>query len=194
MEKRDFKEFLRLMAVLQETFTPEKPVSEQKAEIYFNAFADLSVEQFRDASSKIIQTKKFPTFPLPSELREALYGNTEDVALLAFEVFRRGGEECGDWASAVFDDPLIHATVQHLGGWSAVCTKTKDEWVWMKKDFVAIYQVFLRNGVDVEKIPKVLFCSYDAQSMANGFKDPSLKIFGDKRKAIEWSQQEVEDK
>ena len=58
MNPQDKRKFGECMACLQEVFTPGKPVSEERAKIYFEAFKDWSIEQFQQACTNVLQTKK----------------------------------------------------------------------------------------------------------------------------------------
>ena len=64
MEKKNYKEFVKLMTVLGETF--DKPASEAKIEIYFQSFQDWNIEQFSKACTKILQTKTISNFENPN--------------------------------------------------------------------------------------------------------------------------------
>jgi len=126
----NIKDFAKAMAGLQEVFTPEKPLSKEKVEIYYQIFKKWTIEEFNNACFSLLKTKKISTFPLPAEIEEAKQGVLDDntKAVLAYDKFTRGKARTGIYESVVFDDKNIHAVVQSMGGWHDVCLITEDEW------------------------------------------------------------------
>lgn len=84
MNHNDLKRFSILIAVLQETFIPNKPLSKERIQIYFDFLSDLSITQIEGAVSYIIKNKIIPTFPTIGEIRTATLGSMEHKAVKAW--------------------------------------------------------------------------------------------------------------
>ncbi len=158
MEKKDYKEFASCMAGLQDIFTPEKPVSKNKIEVYFEIFCNWnwSIAQFKEACLKITQEKKIACFPLPAELKETLYGNSEVRAIQAIKKLEDAVDHYGYYYSMVFDDPIIHAVVDRMGGWEWMTTQTYEEWKWIRKDFTKLYTQLSSLNINMIDAPQRL--------------------------------------
>lgn len=84
MDYNDLKRFSILIAVLQEIFIPNKPLSKERIQIYFDFLSDLSITQIEGAVSYIIKNKIIPTFPTIGEIRTATLGSMEHRAVKAW--------------------------------------------------------------------------------------------------------------
>ena len=94
----------------------------------------------------------------------------------------------GVYSSLIFDDPVIHAVIDNLGGWIAYCNQPEDNVKWYRKDFEQRYQNFA---------PLVAAGIFKTSTMLGGLYaiDPQsserarLPVFvGDKQKALAWME------
>ncbi len=73
---------------------------------------------------KIARANKF--LPAISEIREQVLGISEEdsnaKALLAWNTVIQGIRDAGYIRSVKFSDPVIHNTIQSLGGWIRLCS------------------------------------------------------------------------
>jgi len=122
MTNKDTQKFRELMATLQEVFTPEKPISKAKMEIYFQTLEGYQIEDISTAVSKVVRTKEYPTFPLPVDIIKAMT-EPEDIEGKALEAWNQANkalsymcinERCGDDVSR---HPLTEAVVSAFGSW-----------------------------------------------------------------------------
>lgn len=121
MTDTDRPAFARGLYALGETFN--EPVSEMRAEAYFDALADLPIDAVLAAMRQAIQTGRF--FPRPVEIREGIQGSTEDRAEMAWGatlslVRRYGSWHCPqmcDWP----DEATRRAAYELFGGWQRLC-------------------------------------------------------------------------
>lgn len=194
MTQNDFLQFGELMAVLGEAFSKEP--SAYKIEIYFRALKDLSIEEIKTAVDNIIKTRTITgTFPLVSEIREAVNGNIDDKAVIAISKIEDAIRSIGAYSNVVFDDPLIHAVIVRYGGWVKLCEVTSDEWKFLRKDLEKHYKALARtysNSNHLPEVPSVLIgihggASNEEQLKAIGRSVP-VSYVGDHRKAVEWSR------
>lgn len=145
MENSDFMAFVECMAGLQEVFTPDKPVSERKAEIYFEIFKGWDIQKFKEACSKITITKRISTFPLPAEIKEVLEGTIVDSSIEAFNVFIEGKARTGIYESVEFEDKTIHDVIVAFGGWESICLIPEDQWQFRRKEWLDLYRIMKNN-------------------------------------------------
>lgn len=180
MTDKDEKRFAYCMAALSEAFSQE--ASEAKIDIYFKALSDLDIEDIERAAWQIINTRGTSTFPKVAELRQAIFPDIEDNATLAYDKFTKGKAATGAYDTVIFDDPIIHAVIQSMGSWEAVCMVTEDEWRFKRKEFMDLYRAFSKNPP--QQIPARLIGIHEHQNSISGFNKqiPEPVLIGDKTK------------
>jgi len=133
------------MNAMKEEFTPKDEVSDMKMEINFKALSDLTIEQLERATWELINTRKTASFPKVAEIRDAAIGSVEDKAILAYDAFTKGKGATGIYRSVCFEDKMIHAVVEAMGGWTDVCQITEDEWKFRRREFLDLYKAMSRH-------------------------------------------------
>ncbi|WP_394064516.1 DUF6475 domain-containing protein [Alcaligenes sp. WGS1538] len=78
--------------------------------------------------------------PKPSDIVRLLQGSTQDSALAAWAKVDRVMRTVGSYRSVLFDDPIILAVVQDMGGWVALGMKTEAEWPFVAREFENRYR------------------------------------------------------
>ncbi len=129
--------------------------------------------------------KTHDRMPKISNIIEIMKGSGEDRALAALMKVEKAMDEHGAYATVVFDDPVIHATIQSLGGWVKACRQTEYEFTWWKKEFRERYQHFEQYGPSPE-VPVRLAGIFDQVNLPLGEKPRKPEIIGDYEKAIGW--------
>lgn len=101
----------------------------------------VSDEALDEAATKVLSGSEF--MPPPGRLRQlALTGGVsfEGRADIAWHEFDRAVASHGGDHTVTFDDGLINATVNLLGGWILCCEKSGDDYfVWLQKQFKEVY-------------------------------------------------------
>jgi len=145
MTPQDKTEFSTVIAALCETFCKE--ASEATHIGYWWALQDLELVDVKRAAIRAMRESRF--MPAASELRElAGVARPTDRALLAWAAVEKAAS-LGSYKSVDFDDPLINAAIRSMGGWPAILEKTQPDFdTWVRKDFLAAYQGFMRAGAD----------------------------------------------
>ena len=192
MEQTDTKQFAQCMAALGESFSQE--ASKLKHDIYFKALSEFPIEAVERATWHIIRTRVTSTFPKVAELREAIQGKAEDLAQLALEKVEKAVRHIGGYSSVVFDDPIIHRTVESFdGGWVGICDMRVDDWKWSRKDFIKIYEAVARSG-QIGKVIAVLPGRHELSNTANcqGNKFSQIVYVGKKELCLEWQKKYTE--
>lgn len=151
-----------------------KPRPAPLCAIYVEHLRDLDDEQIKRATSRAISELKW--FPKVAELRAlaGVRGQVEpspaDRALVAWSFVTHAVERHGGWNTVVFDDPIIHAVINNLGGWQAFCrrSETEDLDTFARAAFLKAYEAFTRTGVGEEQSQPTLG-EKDQQNLTNGF-------------------------
>jgi len=151
MRDGDRLAFAKGLYALGEAFN--EPVSELRAEAYFDALADLPVRAVLDAMRTAIRDGRF--FPRPVEIREYVEGRPEDRAELAWTALLRLVRRYG-WpgidgkgkAPNFPDEATRGAALELYGGWSALCARLPSEgpeFLGAAKQFKAAYLAYSRR-------------------------------------------------
>lgn len=123
--------------------------------------------------------------PTPVEILKILRGSEEDLALAALIKVEKAMSRHGSYATVVFDDPIIHAVIDELGGWIKCCHVTEKELTWWEKDFRERYRHHLRRGIPLDVSPKLLGI-LDETNLPHGETPQKPVVIGDYEKAIGW--------
>jgi len=146
MEPENQEKFAFLMLALAEVFDSGNVPSPAKTEIYFKALDSYCVDSIAQAVHEIIKTRVYATFPKPAEIIQAIEGDRNEKAVLAWEKFDRAVRQIGPYQSVQFDDPVIHSIVKFLGGWEKICDVPGNEWKWKQKEFERLYTIMAKRG------------------------------------------------
>lgn len=181
LDKGKFKEG---MSVLCEMFSREP--SKFLLQGYYMVLQSLTEEQFERAIENILADRKYNKLPLPAEIKEMVLGKAEDKAIMALDKLEKGMARIGKYNSAVFDDPLIHAVVETMGGWIKLCSMEWEEWKFARKDFERIYKAYMAN-FDRINIPTRLIGISEHQNDFNCLDvKTQVEYAGDKQQALAW--------
>lgn len=187
MQSDDKRVFAAELALTAEVFGEQ--LSPTRIEAYFLALAEFDVDAVRAALRQSVKVSRF--FPKPAEIREVIEGGgLEDKAVLAWSRFLRAVERVGTYQSVDFGDPVLHATVQAMGGWLEqwrLERMDERELGYKRAEFVRLYAALSKRGPTLDA-PKRLIGQAEASNVARGFlgRDPVLQLTagGDAVKAL----------
>ena len=145
MVGQDRKKFATIMATLAELFDNGKDVSETKMELYWACLEEYTIEAVQRAVTTIIKGRIYPGLPKPAEIREAINGLDEDVALKAWILVKHAMVHVGSYQSLRFIDPVVHSVVNLMGGWIKLCDTPSSELTWKQKEFERLYRVMSKQ-------------------------------------------------
>lgn len=142
MTNDDKPAFARMMALLQEVFVPDKPISKEKVRLYFELLSSHAIDDVCKAAEKIIKTKRYATFPLPAEFSEALGEGTDEGKL---EIRALAAWECAcsrfDFRQCGADDPLLNEAIRiTFGGWERFGQTNPDREAIDRKHFLECFK------------------------------------------------------
>jgi hypothetical protein len=172
--------FAGLMNGLGEAFN--EPVSNARARIYFEALEDLPIDALRVAVLAHVRSGKF--FPRAAELRDAVLGNVEDQAEIAWQHVLREVRRVGWTGVPSWPDEATKAAALGLfgGRWRQLCEylpAAGPELLGFRKQFVASYGAAARQAAALALPPsreeaKAVLGDLKAQLTKRGLKTGKL--------------------
>lgn len=139
--------------------------------VWWDACKPFDLEQVRKAiSSHAMHPEKGQFCPKPADLVRELAGTHTDRALMAWGRVSRAMSEVGAYASVDFGDPVIHATVRELGGWSMICRVPNDEQQFLQKRFCDFFRTYTTRGA--ADAPLALQGDHDTGNAAKALESP----------------------
>ena len=158
-------------------------LSEPVLKFWIKSLAKFSFEDIMAAFENWMMTND--RMPKISNIVEILKGSGEDRALAALMKVEKAMDDHGAYATVVFDDPVIHATIRSLGGWIKACRLPEYEFTWWSKDFRERYEHYDRYGLPPD-LPVRLPGIFDQTNPALGEESQKPVVIGDYEKAIGW--------
>ncbi len=154
MNPDDFDKFGIFMSILQETFSPDKPISKERTKIYFEILADIPIENIELGVKELMKIKRYPTFPLPREIRKAAgFDDEDDLDTKALRAFREACDFVYSYshfdkeASSRHNDPIVEETIRLcFGGWEHFQDTDPKNETWDRKNFVEVYKNLALQG------------------------------------------------
>jgi hypothetical protein len=187
MTKEEFKDLVEILDFLASGLDNAE-MTPVKYKFYFAALSDLSIDEIKTAANVIARNATF--FPKPVDFRNALEGNIEDRATQAW---LKALNAQNKYDSVCFDDPVIHSTIEAMGGWIRFCSMEgyTDE-KWQMTDFIKIYKSVASRPEHPAKLQGVL----EIENSDRGYIDyiPDVKLIGDQEKARLLLEGHQEDK
>lgn len=165
MTKQDMPVFTEILDFLAEGLGTD--MTAVKYRFYFAALSDLSLEDIKLAANQIARTATF--FPKPVDFRNALAGDVDTKAVMAWEKVMKAKSSVGSYGSVEFDDPVIHSVISMMGGWVAVCRMEEfDSEKWQRIEFEKSYKALSKTNM---QHPEYLLGASDTDNKAKGYAD-----------------------
>lgn len=139
--------------------------------VWWEACKGYTLEQVRKAlTAHAMHPERGGFAPRPSDFVRELSGTFTDRALIAWARVSRAMSEVGSYATVDFGDPIIHATVRELGGWTAICRVPNDEQQFLQKRFCDFFRTYTTRGVT--EAPLALQGDHDTSNAAKALESP----------------------
>lgn len=163
-----------------------KDVSKFALSVWWQACERFAFEQVSKALTRHAMDPERGQFaPKPADLVRMLAGTATDRAQIAWGKACEAMQRVGAYTDVVFDDPVIHAVIDDLGGWPKICRGELAELSYLQHRFTESYRAYAgREGVEY---PRRLIgdrASDDAYLM-RGLPPPKPALIGDLVKARE---------
>jgi hypothetical protein len=175
----DFKKFASLLAGLGEMY--DKEITPMMADMYWDALKEFDYEAVSKAAQLHMKNPEGGQFfPKVADLVRHLSGNNTDKGMQAWSRVEKAVRTVGPYMSVAFDDPIIHAVIQDMGGWTGFgnCDE-QTEWPFRQNEFVKRYRAYLNAG-GAGKYPAVLTGIADMHNRTLGkVSDKDTRLIGD---------------
>lgn len=127
---------------------------------------------------------QFP--PKPADLVREIQGTPTDRAARAWSIVLDSASRVGAYTDVVFDDPIIHAVVDDLGGWPTLCRTESAQLSYTQHRFTEAYRAYAHRG-DLTTWPRKLAGdrSPDDVYAQCGLPPPKPVLIGDVSRAME---------
>jgi hypothetical protein len=165
MMANDFDRFVSALDAVMDLYAQQKPLTAAARGIWFKAlerFDLLMVERALVAHVGDPAVGQHP--PKPADVIRALQGTNSDAAEGAWAKVHNAIIRVGQYRPMVFDDPIIHACIEAMGGWTRLAEADSSDMAWRGKEFVAHYDRLRRNPPAA--YPAVVNGQFDSASMA----------------------------
>jgi hypothetical protein len=182
MRQADFQKFRSSLTAVAELYS--KPLSEAALALWWDALQRFDATDVERALRATIQDPDGGQFmPRPADLIRRLEGTASDRALIAWGKVLEAMRRVGAYASVVFDDGLIHAAIDDMGGWPTVCRSTVEELPFIQKRFCDTFRAYSKRP-DV-RYPQRLAGEHEAVNALRGQPVAKPVLIGDQAKALE---------
>ncbi len=142
MQDREAEEFSNVLTDVYEVYGKTCPLGIRA--LWWEALKGYSIAEVRGALSAHVMNPDSGQFlPKPADVRRALEGSSDTRALQAWSKVDQAVRRIGPWESVAFDDPIIHAVLADMGGWTGLGQVTEDEWPFRRNEFVRRYQGYV---------------------------------------------------
>jgi len=143
-----------------------------KKELFKKFIGEYPTEKIREMAITMIRTRKYSNFPRIGEMVEIIEGNKEEECEMAWIYLLERIEQTGYYQSVAFPKyPAVGAVIEVMGGWLKFLeSMTKDQEVWIKKEFIKIYPVLKKRG----EYPKYLPGYFELTNNAKGYENSKM--------------------
>jgi len=133
-----------------------RTITPQVIDLFANAMSAYDTDDVLSALEKHLLDPDVGQYPpKPADLVRRISGGYGDASALAWAKVMKTVRTVGGYESVVFDDPLIHAVIAQLGGWSAMCGMSDKEEPFVGRDFQRLYLGLKQRG-ETPNYPPVL--------------------------------------
>jgi hypothetical protein len=180
-KERDLKNFAVLLTRAAAAF--DVSLNMTKIEAYWEILAPYRLEEIAEA---ILRYARNPDegryFPRPAEIIAAIHGNSRDQAFKAWTKVMTGISRVGGYSSIAFDDPLIHAVIEDMGGWQRLCVVEEKQLPFVAKEFQERYRGYVFSPPT--RYPPYLPGRIESTNSAYGYGYEPPIMIGDAAKVV----------
>jgi len=180
MDKHELSKFAQLMAATGVIY--DKDLPEAAIELYWQSlrhFSYSAVAQALQAHRDAPDGGQF--MPKPADIIRLLQGSGQDRGLRAWTKVEKAIAAIGSYSSVVFDDVLIHAVLEDMGGWIRLCHTSTTQLTFSSIEFQKRYQGFLTHPP--KRHPKILVGQIALENARNGYGVAEPALIGDAQQA-----------
>lgn len=180
MKRSDLARFAALLAGIGELYG--KSLSEQWVDLYWRALESFEFEAVQSALQvHVTHPDVGQYFPKPADIVRGIVGSSQMQALQAWTQVEHAIRKVGAYQSLVFDDPLIHAVLEDMGGWIRLCSMTLSEMPFRANEFQQRYRGYVTKKPN--RHPAYLCGITERENAKNGYATPAPWFIGETDKA-----------
>lgn len=153
-----------------------RKTSPMLAEIYWRGMQGYEFADVRRAFDAHMHNADSGQFmPKIADVERHIHGNTGTRAMQAWNKISKAIQEVGTYTTVKFDDPLIHACIDDMGGWPAIGQILNDELPFKIREFEKRYMAYLQVP-PVRKPPPVLIGIYERTNLTLGYRETTEPV------------------
>jgi len=190
MQNSDKPEFKNVLVSTFEMYD-KPPPSIQTLAMYYEALSHVDINDVKAGINiHVRDTDEGKFLPKPADILRGIQGNKGTQAEQAWTKVDKAIRCVGGNQSVVFDDRLIHAVIEDMGGWIALSNCDLKEYPFKHNEFVKRYSGFINKAPD--RIPPKLIGSEEMHNLGEGHTRfiPQPRLIGDEKKALQVLQNE----
>jgi hypothetical protein len=176
-DKREFADVLKAVLDLY-----GKEASAPVLRLWWAALNNFSIEEVRHGLTRFVRSADSGTFaPKPADIIRMIEGTSGDRGMLAWSKVQEAFGRVGGWQSVAFDDGIIHACIEDMGGWPKLCSTEGDEMPFRSAEFAKRYRAYAEAGIC--RFPPYLTGRHEAGNRLHCQKVQPPMLIGDPEKA-----------
>ncbi len=176
MRDTDLQRFSLELLTITEAFYERRKLAPEAVLIYFDALREYDLEAVIAALRRHVKTPgRCDFFPKPGNIEELIVGTKATAALRAWTKVERAIRSHGGYRSVVFDDPVVHAVLDEMGGWVRLCeVGSEKDLEFQRNVFCKRYETTSR----AEAYPAVMRGVLDIEAIKYGRKPSEPVLLG----------------
>lgn len=157
-------------------------VSDFALSVWWEACQPFDFEQVSKAlTAHAMDPERGQFAPMPADIVKQLQGTSTDRSLIAWGKVLDAIQRVGAYQSVVFDDGAIHASIEDMGGWMALCRSQTDDLPHLQRRFTETYRAYARRP-DISYPPRLLG-EFEINNSLTGKRVAPPMLIGDAKKA-----------
>lgn len=178
MQTNEHKQFRELVSGVYAFWRVD--VSDFALTIWWNALKPYDFKTISDAFNIYVTNPDSGQYiPKPADIVRILQGSSQDSAYFAWAKTEKAMRSVGAYSSVRFDDPIIHAVIERLGGWVKICQSNDKELSFLANDFRKAY-TGLKSIKANTKVPEYFVGVSEMENGQRGFdREPVISISGE---------------
>lgn len=178
-DKRAFKELVtNVMAFYRQDTSPFA------LQVWWTACQTFSLEQITKAmSAHAVDADRGQFAPKPADVVKALQGTKTDRARSAWGKVMDAMQRVGAYQTVCFDDPVIHAVIEDIGGWMGLCRSDFEQLSFTEHRFCESYRAY--SGRSDVAYPAKLLGQHEVDNRQAGRKVSPPVLIGNPERAAE---------
>jgi hypothetical protein len=186
MKPTDMSAFAKLWMRLGVRYS--KTITEFTIDEYWQDLVEFDLVTIKAAiHAHILNADRGQYFPQSADVIRHMLGDSQSRALKAWSKVNKAIRHIGSYQSLVFDDCLIHAVIDEMGGWITLCHTSAKELPFITREFQQRYAAYVLHPPAI--YPQALTGRTAWQNGMQGYAAPEAVIFGDTDKAQQVYQQ-----